>query len=268
MVSIIIPVHNQLNLLNACLLSIWDKTKSVYEVIISDSNSDRPANENYYNEAMAQGLINKIVYDSHPGGFSRAINSGMKVVSDDSEYIVWLNSDTIIGSYGWLDLLKEPFKKYSDTVATGPISNSASYQTFIHCNNIDANIEKVSSLLNSFNPEYPLTKLLNGFCVMIKRSAILKTGYVDEVGFPHYGSEDDYFVRMKGDKRVVSDCFVFHHGKRSYGKARTSMTRTAAEALHTKYPKISELIMFTEVSLSAEKNRVLKHILSKIGTNE
>lgn len=259
MVSIIIPVKNQLQYLNKCLISIKEKTELRHEVIISDSDSTYPMNENYYVEAKRQGLIDKVVFEYKNSGFSRAVNNGMLNVSDNAEYVVWLNSDTIIGSYAWLLSLEQPFTLFDNVSATGPISNSASYQTFIHIGEKDVN--KISNMLTSFSSSYPITNLPNGFCVMIKRDAIDKTGKIDELNFPHYGSEDDYFMRMNGDKRIASDVFVFHHGKKSYQDNRKPLTVEAVKKLHQKYRQLDDKVMFTEISLGAERYRVLNHIL-------
>lgn len=259
MISIIIPVHNQLKHLNKCLISIKERSRLSHEVIISDSNSDSPANENYYSEAKRQGLIGKVVYEYRTGGFSRAVNNGMMAISDDTEYVVWLNSDTIICTDSWLESLTQPFYSHDNVVASGPISNSASYQTFI--NTSEKYCSVIGSDLFSFLPSYPQTWLPNGFCVMIKREVAEKTGHLDEANFPHYGSEDDYFLRMEGDKRIASDVFVYHHGKQSYKDNRSKLVSDAVKKLHEKYPYLDNHVMHTEISLRAERDRVLNHLI-------
>jgi GT2 family glycosyltransferase len=240
-VSIIIPVHNQFNLLDLCLKSIdikTDKEKYDYEVILSDSNSNDYDKE-YYNLLKLTSLSFKneikITQDDKNPGFSRAINSGMKIARNDSDYYVWLNSDTFV-SKNWLDGIE-------NKDLCSPISNNASYQTFLP---IDiGEVELVENFLKLENSKSDFTKdiktpFLNGFCYIISNKVFQTIGYLDEIHFPHYGSEDDYSIKafLKGfNAYILTHNFVWHKGNSSYQERPNSLKKQQARNLLNRYPK-------------------------------
>jgi GT2 family glycosyltransferase len=250
-VSIIIPIHNQFNLLDLCLKSIdikTDKEKYDYEIILSDSNSNSYDKE-YYNllELSSLSFKNniKITQDNKDPGFSRAINNGMKIARQDSDYYIWLNSDTFV-TKNWLDRIQ-----FYDLCS--PISNSASYQTFLPIDideielvekflkyNIDI-CEKLVGDHKHKNSIYDIkTPFLNGFCYIISKNVFQTIGYLDEIHFPHYGSEDDYSIKayLKGFKAyILCHNFVYHKGNSSYREQPNSLKKQQARNLLNRYPK-------------------------------
>lgn len=237
-ISIIIPVHNQFNLLDKCLKSIALKTdKNIYdyEIILSDSNSDEKLKEFYELLCFTAGYSIekriKIISDNKKPGFSRAINNGMKLAWNDSDYYVWLNSDTLV-TMNWLFNITQ----YD---LCSPISNNASYQTVLQIDKKDIN--KVEEyLLSEQIIEDLQTTFLNGFCYVISKKVFQTVGFLDEVYFPHYGSEDDYSLRakLKGFKAyILANNFVYHVGNQSYQTSINAEIRQNAKVFLSRYPK-------------------------------
>ncbi len=97
-VSIVIPVYNQIHYTYACLLSILEHTKDVsYEVIIADDVSTDATKElGKYTENLV------ICRNSVNQGFLR--NCNQAAMSARGKYIMFLNNDTQV-TEGWLSSL-------------------------------------------------------------------------------------------------------------------------------------------------------------------
>lgn len=98
LVSIIIPVYNQIHYTYACLLSILEYTKDVpYEVIIAD---DVSTDATEHLERYAEGLV--ICRGDTNQGFLKNCNHGAQ--SARGRYLMFLNNDTQV-TEGWLSSL-------------------------------------------------------------------------------------------------------------------------------------------------------------------
>ncbi len=98
MVSIVIPVYNQVHYTYACLVSILEHTKDVsYEVLIADDvSTDATSHLSDY----AEGLV--ICRNSINQGFLRNCNNAAR--SARGKYVMFLNNDTKV-TEGWLSSL-------------------------------------------------------------------------------------------------------------------------------------------------------------------
>lgn len=241
-VSIIIPVHNQFNFLDHCLKSIFQSTNQKlidYEIVFSDSDSDSNVSDYYKiflktNQWFTKKQV-KIIRDTEKPGFSRAVNNGMKICQK-SDYYVWLNSDTFVTKNWLLPLLSKKFDLCS------PISNNATYQTMIQ---IELKwlrfLEKFMVLKNKQLQKLNLkVDFLNGFCYIISNKVFEQVGFLDEINFPHYGSEDDYSLRSKlrgFQACILSESFVYHYGNQSYQSNINSEIRNIDKPFLQKYPE-------------------------------
>lgn len=98
MVSIVIPVYNQIHYTYLCLLSILEHTKDVsYEVIIADDVSTDATKEL---SNFAENLV--ICRNQTNQGFLRNCNQAAKAAR--GKYIMFLNNDTQV-TEGWLSSL-------------------------------------------------------------------------------------------------------------------------------------------------------------------
>lgn len=98
MVSIVIPVYNQIHYTYACLVSILEHTTDVsYEVIIAD---DVSTDGTEHLSDYAEGLV--ICRNNTNQGFLRNCNQAAR--SAKGKYIMFLNNDTQV-TEGWLSAL-------------------------------------------------------------------------------------------------------------------------------------------------------------------
>lgn len=98
MVSIVIPVYNQIHYTYACLVSILEHTKDVvYEVIIADDVSSDATSE------LAKFTENVVICRNETNqGFLRNCNQAAKAAR--GKYVMFLNNDTQV-TEGWLSSL-------------------------------------------------------------------------------------------------------------------------------------------------------------------
>lgn len=208
---IVIPVHNQLHHLKKCVSSIEKFTNDYEIVIVDDGSTDRQTTEWIVSHVNSYKIINPVAT-----GFSKACNSGISFVKDNFDYnfICLLNSDTEIIIDDWLNIIENEIFGISNPGVGSVVSNNAGYQT----------IEKVDEYLEDIENRktYECT-LAHGFCFIMTKNAIDKIGLLDEVYFPHYGSEDDYALcsSKKGlSNFLISKILVLHHASASYTPER------------------------------------------------
>ena len=113
LVSIIIPVFNQVEYTMQCLEALKKHTpEELYELIIVDNNSIDGTHE--YLSGINDNV--KIITNNENQGFTIACNQGAREAQ--GKYIVFLNNDTIPLD-GWLTALIDTFKLGDDIGAVG-----------------------------------------------------------------------------------------------------------------------------------------------------
>ncbi len=247
-VDIIICVHNAFDDVKNCIASTLSHTTEPYTIIIVDDGSQEETRD--YLKQIANAYKHKITLlrNETARGYTFAANQGLK--SSTADFVVLLNSDTIVTPY-WIDKMVA-CGNISDTIgAVGPLSNTASWQSIPELENSgdwadnalpqNLSIEEMGNAVARINPhEYPSLPFLNGFCYMIKRSALKKVGFLDEDHFGRgYGEENDYSIRLQKNGftlAVADDTYVFHHQSRSYShEKRKQLSDYAYNQLITLY---------------------------------
>jgi glycosyltransferase involved in cell wall biosynthesis len=100
LVSIVIPIRDQVELLQQCVESIRKKTDyAPYEFVIVDNGSAQPATDRYL-RTMEQEMQARVVRDDGEFNFSRLINRGAAAAT--GELLLLLNNDTEIENRDWL----------------------------------------------------------------------------------------------------------------------------------------------------------------------
>ncbi len=112
LVSIVIPIHGNLDLTLRCLGSVMAGTTGVdYEVIIGDDPSPE-------NAAEGLGGIPGLRIARNPGAHGFLPNCNQAAASARGRYLLFLNNDTEVRS-GWLPPLLETFAAFPDAGAAG-----------------------------------------------------------------------------------------------------------------------------------------------------
>ena len=266
-IGIVIPVHNHLGDLRRCVESVVANTVTPYAMAVVDDGSDDKATVKYCKGMPDRcGNIKSVtIYPS--AGFSAACNCGMSVLPK-CDYYVLLNSDAEIGTHGWDEKIRAAGDRDNSVGLMGVVSNNAKAQSVI------GGI-RGAELPNGYTPStfadlvgrvtkriHPWTILVHGFCYIIRGELLRSVGMLDAASYPHYGSEDDYSMRVwkAGWSAVIlDDVFVYHKGMVSY----TPVTRRdeAAIALAHLKAQWGDVLV---TKLSKEQGQPLDYLRKKI----
>jgi len=220
LVSIIIPVFNQLNYTKLAIESIRKYTNVPYEIIVIDNGST----DRTYEYLLSLGDV-KVIRNPQNYGFPKAVNQGLS--ASMGEYIVILNNDVIVTNR-WLERLLEHLYDNSISII-GPMSNYVSgFQVLDGAEKFYSNDGKIDEeALQKFADEIYIKNRgkrlvcprVAGLCMLIKRDVINKIGGFDERFSPGNFEDDDYCLRatLAGFKIAVArDVFIHHFGSKSF----------------------------------------------------
>jgi GT2 family glycosyltransferase/MoaA/NifB/PqqE/SkfB family radical SAM enzyme/glycosyltransferase involved in cell wall biosynthesis len=214
-VSVIVPIYNQVKYTLEFLSSIILKTSLDFEIILIDNaSSDNSAN--LIQEKYPQVII---IRNENNYGFPQAINQGIQV--SRGRYILIANNDIVL-TQNWLERLIEIAETDSKIGLVGPISNEVSgvqRDKEAKYNTIDE-MHLYAATVRSKNKNkithFPRVAFL---CTLIKREVINKIGGLDERFSPGNFEDDDFCLRaqLAGFKTVIAnDVFIHHYGSKSF----------------------------------------------------
>ncbi|GAB6087928.1 glycosyltransferase family 2 protein [Alkaliphilus crotonatoxidans] len=229
MVSIIIPVYNQLHLTRNCINLIQQHTEGEYEIIVVNNGStDRT-------KKVLDRIRNiRVIHNQYNEGFAKACNKGITRARGD--LLLLLNNDTLVGPK-WLSNMKKCILSDPIIGMVGPRSNFVGGLQLIRGPRLEHQLE-FTRRFNQHNPEkwFDLD-FLSGFCLLIKREVINQIGLLDErFGIGSY-EDNDYCTRARraGFRLVCAgDTFVYHLGSQTFKGNRLNDVKIGAEN-HKKY---------------------------------
>ena len=212
-ISIVIPAFNQLEYCRACVESLRSATQRAYRLILVDNCSSDGVSEYFDSIADAD-----VVHAPANLGFPAGSNLGLARAEG---HAVLLNSDTLLAP-GWLGRLERALLSADDLGMVGPMSNCASgtqQLDGLHLPGQEAVDGFAAQLAQRKNGCVQDVTRLVGFCLLIRDTVLTKVGLLDEsFGIGNY-EDDDYAsrVRQAGYRLgVAEDCFVFHHGGKTF----------------------------------------------------
>jgi len=111
-ISIIVPVYNEISQTIACLKSIYQQRVScTYEVIIADDASPDP-----FHKILKD--IPGIRYVRHPQNLHFLLNCNRAAEHARGEYLIFLNNDTLVKP-GWMENLLATFREHGNVGIAG-----------------------------------------------------------------------------------------------------------------------------------------------------
>ncbi|MEO8215671.1 MAG: glycosyltransferase [Acidobacteriota bacterium] len=116
-VSIIIPVHNHLELTRECLEAVRLTLPETFRgeiIIVDDASTD--GTHGYLEQLLASDSRFRSVRNETNAGFLDSVNRGASVAN--GEIFVFLNNDTLPRP-GWIDAIVDTFRNYPDCGAVG-----------------------------------------------------------------------------------------------------------------------------------------------------
>jgi GT2 family glycosyltransferase/glycosyltransferase involved in cell wall biosynthesis len=246
-VDVIVPVYKGRAETLRCLYSVLSAPCiTAFElIVINDASPDAELVADL--QRLADRGLFTLVNNPENRGFVYTINRGIGLHQDRD--VLLLNADTeVFGD--WLDRMLQAANRHPRTGTVTPLSNNAticSYPLFLQNNPfpLELDFAELDSLTATVNAGIEVEAPTGvGFCMYIKRAALVEVGMFDEVAFGRgYGEENDFCQRaiIKGWRNIIAaDIFVTHWGMVSF-QGETSRRVHAAlktlDRLHPKYQK-------------------------------
>lgn len=192
-IEIIMATHNNLELTKKAIASIQRFTDVEYSLNIIDNTSEPQMRE----WLRQQGL--SVNFQEENVGVAEARNVGIRKLSGDCEYVLFVDNDIEITQDDWVPKLLTGFIE-KDVAAVGPCSDYVSGLQTINL--------KTSK-------QYLRVPFLITFCMLVRRSVVDEIGDFDGFGALWGNTDIDYSVRMRqaGYELInVRDVFVKHAG--------------------------------------------------------
>ncbi|MEK5478228.1 glycosyltransferase [Paenibacillus sp. FSL R5-0407] len=209
--NIIILTYNKLEYTQECITSIRDFTRpGTYQIIVVDNCSTDGTRE-----WLAEQTDILTIFNDENVGFPKGCNQGIELTTSGD--ILLLNNDIIV-SPNWLDLLNECLYSSEDIGAVGPNHNgelAVSYKT------VGEYLDFAQTHNQSDPSQWEHRLKLIGFCMLIKREAVEKVGYLDERFTPGNCEDTDYSFRIiKTGYKIVycKNVYIHHYGSVSFGE--------------------------------------------------
>ena len=245
-IDIIICVHNALVDVKRCLRSVLDHSNPPYRLILVDDGSQDETRDFLAYFARQQDCV--LIRNESARGYTFAANQGLRAVHGD--FAILLNSDTLV-TPGWLDRMTACALSDDRIGVVGPLSNTASWQSIPQIsedgdwatNPLPDNmtVEEMGALVAAGSARlYPEMKLLNGFCLFIRRAVLDQIGLFDEEQFgAGYGEEDDFCLRARAagwKLALADDVYIYHAQSKSYStERRRQLSARAGQKLREKH---------------------------------
>ena len=219
LVSIIIPVFNNLTLTRVCLESLAKaKVAARFEIIVVDNASTDGTAEFLKIEAAAARV--HVLTNSQNEGFAQACNFGAQAAH--GSILLFLNNDTQVTN-GWLDALLE-IAQQPDVGAVGAkllyADGRIQHAGIEFINGVpDHPHRHAAADLPAANRQRELD-MVTGACLMTSRDVFIKLGGFDET-FRNGVEDVDYCLRVRAlGLKVIYEpkSVVFHHEGRSAGR--------------------------------------------------
>jgi len=245
--TIIIPVYNALNEVEACIKSVIKHTDLDKNnlIIMDDCSPDNRVEPMLKSFSSVDGI--EIFRNEKNIGYTRNINRGIS--KSNSSDILLLNSDTIV-TKNWLQ--KMQIAAYTDSkigTVTAVSNNAGAFSVPQAGTNIipeGITIDDMASLVSELHTcQYPDVPTGNGFCLYIKKDLLDSIGGFNEELFPRgYGEENDFCMRaLRAGWRNIVDMktYIYHVRTASFKEEKTQLIEKSKQILREKYPEYQAL---------------------------
>lgn len=257
--DIVIPVYSDAELSELAITTALNSLDDNYDcrlIIINDASPD-PLVYKLFDKLRKQENPRLIVLENTINlGFSGTVNRALEYSKDRD--ILLLNSDAIVPD-NFISRIKAAAYSHYRVATVTPLSNNASVFSAPTMNGYalekEQAIDTVSindSLLAIKNPGFSIeVPVGHGFCMYLRRSALNRLGYFNELLFGRgYSEEVDFCLRARsaGFLNVcVPSVYVGHVGGVSFGADANAMKIKNRKIIQERYPTyFDEMRAFTK----------------------
>ena len=190
-----------------CVESILRYTKDFELIVVDNMTTDGTTQ---YLEGKAAGNPNiKIVVSDKPRSFAENNNCGLLAVDPATQYIIYLNNDTIV-TPDWLERMEAHFTRVplTNLGAVGPVCNMSNGRQMVGYQNSE---EWHAKTVGSWKH----TGVLYGWCMMIRKDVHDIVGGLDE-RFHNSWEDNDLSLRIQlagYSLAIAYDTYIHHTGQ-------------------------------------------------------
>ncbi|MFN2461588.1 MAG: glycosyltransferase family 2 protein, partial [Candidatus Velthaea sp.] len=226
-VTIVVPTRDKPDLLDQCLLSIFERsTYGNFDVLVVDNGSGERATHDVFRRWL-QREPTRIRIERDPSPFNFAALNNRAVRMTDSEYVVFLNNDTVVVTAEWI----EAMLGYAQLPHIGAVGALLTYpdDTVQHAGVVLSILGLAGHAHRHVRADSPgyygaLQTVTNysavtGACMMVERARFLDAGGFDEA-FAVAWNDVDFCLRLvgKGYRNVyVPHARLYHFESKTRG---------------------------------------------------
>ncbi len=249
-VTIVIPVYNAFDEVNACLESVLCHTRGdvARVLVIDDGSTDERIKGLLAGYEGRSGVT--IVYNEANMGYTRTVNKGIGLAGTDD--VILLNSDAVV-TPNWLAGLRASAFAGDHVGTVTAMSDNAGAFSFPeqdqqnqrpgYLSQDDFAIRVIQAARDCEPVEVPTG---SGFCMYIRRALLDEVGLFDEVAFSRgYGEENDLCMRAlkAGWKNVITPwSYVYHVRTASFKGEKEQLVKDGVRIVTQRYPEYASLV--------------------------
>ncbi|CAM4261394.1 GT2 family glycosyltransferase [Paenibacillus endophyticus] len=204
--SIIIPSHNEVDSVKACIEGIMDQTDLPYEVIVVD-NGSTDGIEHYLKQLDGQVRYRILPASS---GYTGAANVGFMMAKGTT---ILLLDNRIRATENWLDNLLVCLNSDSSIGIVGPVSAglTGKQHMALHVDDME-DMQEFARMNNKSNSsKWHQVERLSSSCLLFRRELLERVGYLDEgcTEAPFDAADYGYRARLQGYSLVCArDAYI------------------------------------------------------------
>jgi GT2 family glycosyltransferase len=245
--SVVIPVHDGLDSLRACVESVLAAGDDSVPVVLVDNGSSAKTTQFCSSVAARHSHVRHDHHDE-PLGFGGASNRGVSIC--DSTFTFLLNSDVVLPS-GWLKRLRST-PAANDLLAVGFVSNEGGDHSVSRGSHVwdQTDVDELRELVD-IAAEFchawhgggaiEWTRSVHGAAMLLRNDRFAELGGFDVAAFPvGYGEEVDLCLRAAAagfQCGVDPSQFYYHRRGASFGRRRAELNEAAKGVLASRYPE-------------------------------
>ena len=215
------------------------------------------------------------------GHVGYTVAAGLAIKQTTSEHIVLMHPDVYLCDY-WLTSLFEALDSCQNHAAVGPLSNAAGYQSVPKISAVlddplanllpkDMTLKDMCEVVSKSSPrDFPDATLLDGFLLLLKRSAFDAVGGLDAENFPDEYGEHDFLLRLQNAGYTVAiadNTYAYHHhatdmAREFVDKAMLQSTQTT-ERKHGSHYQLNKDFMQSRILPLRSRQRISKTLSQK-----
>lgn len=248
--TVVLPVYNGFELVEACLRSLAQPAldAAITTLLIVDDASPDPRIAPLLEQFQASDP--RIITRRNPTnlGYLASVNQALAGLDGA---VILLNSDTRVGP-GWATRLQRGASRYPRLGALTPLSNNATFSTLpgfpgASEREIDESNFAEAERLIAERPEaeYPLAPTGMGFCLYLTPLAMRIGRGFDPLFEPGYEEENDLCMRLRAHGlqcRIATDVLVFHAGGGSFGAAKLRLQQDHYQLIQRVHPAYDSVV--------------------------